>query len=37
MSGEVTEGGDQLSEKAVVLSVEGYVILLEVLIEPLCA
>ena len=32
----MTERGDQLSEKVVVLSIKGHVILLEVLIESLC-
>jgi hypothetical protein len=34
---ESTKGEDQLSEEIVILSVEGYVVLFEVLIESLCA
>ena len=32
----MTERGDQLSEKVVVLSIKGHVVLLEVLVESLC-
>ena len=34
---EKTESEDQLSEKVVVLSVEGYIVLFEVLIKFFCA
>jgi len=37
MSREIAERGDQLSDKVVVLSVEGYIVLFEVLIKSLCA
>ena len=35
--GEENKAQDQLSEKVVVLSVEGYIVLFEVLIKSFCA